>query len=206
MSLVLLVILLLILLVRVGSDKASSMEYKRVYAEEKAERDEWLSHVVDRALENDLRRALDDPSCADRVNLEIGEALSEMGDAVPWVSKDEKLDILLANRGKISSLVEMCGEWTACHYRTKPGKYGVEVYDKDGEIRKAELMKWLRDTLRENGLSLELWRCEGRYYWEGSYGFNNHVRDISQCDDDANKEHPFLPVDKWEAKRARPSV
>lgn len=158
----------------------------------------WELKHTDKELETQLLENMSDPSCFETIRSEVCSALAEMPawadrkdcifirrDLLPASKSkaDEKLcastvirernialDILLANRGKVS--VKSAG----FGYDSFSGTvHGGKCWDQVDE-----LVQWIQSTLRSKGAEMELF-CKRngsgvkKYVWVGSHTFNSSV-------------------------------
>jgi hypothetical protein len=157
-----------ILLCRVLGDKAGTAAYDRQRDARQKQEAEWEAKYTDRSLEYRLTTFIEDPRNSEAVRNEVIPALKEMianhGDQPLWtyiinggvVPFDLALDIMLANRGKISN---------------NTAHWGFEAHNKMAGYARCE---WIRDTLQKQGVYAtplyikEVGYRPAEYVWEGS--------------------------------------
>jgi hypothetical protein len=190
MHLIIALILIFIVGVKVFGEKCGEMQYNSQHNKENSEREAWITAHTDRQLEERLKRYIANPECYDDVVEEIvpvfkglehwaskGSYLLILHERyMPTTKKAEEhrkmvnknrkiaLDILLANRGKVSTDSAL---WGYRAYLERDG-YGAD------ELKKSqfELVQWIRNTLNNEGENVEL-MCSVRsgcstYYWVGT--------------------------------------
>ena len=218
MSLILALFLIIILLCRIGADKSKSAEYDR----RKSERDkivsDWKSNYVDLDLETRLKRCIADEHNYDAVIEEISGVLSSMEhwkylldcgfplngsqvfgkpnykQAIKAMQTNQgiALDIMLANRGKVSSMASAFGYDAYVHYG-----------DKRLMESRYEYAKTILNLMHANSKPVKLYYYleygSDAYYWDGTHP--NHRTDRSKgkvlLPFDENilfKENPIPPL------------
>lgn len=185
MSLIIGLILLVVLLCRVGSDKLKESEYKsRVDKEIKCLND-WKSRYVDEELERQLFDCIWDERNSAKILEEISPILSNIehlndlisGDfildkALAYMernyklalkrvdkSRDIALNIMLAKRGKIHHDVYSIG------YRA-PSNIGGNLEQRKGAF---EYIEAILNTIRGIHPEMEIYYNSGWYVWAGSF-------------------------------------
>jgi hypothetical protein len=163
-----------ILLCRVLGDKAGTAAYDRQRDARQKQEAEWEAKYTDRSLEYRLTTFIEDPRNSEAVRNEVIPALKEMianhGDQPLWtyiinggvVPFDLALDIMLANRGKISN---------------NTAHWGFEAHNKMAGYARFE---WIRDTLHKQGVNVTPIYLKARgcfkdeFGWEGSHYSHSH--------------------------------
>lgn len=152
------VILGLVLFFIKKDDSARKAENKKETDKEWNLRQDFRDEYTNRQFENQVLAFVENPEHREQVNQEIAEALSEMRyqkRGHQHLSVQDKLDILLANRGKVSSRGAELGYWIG--YRSDgKGKGKGYVRDLDDELEQYGFMVWLQRALQKQGKKAEL--------------------------------------------------
>jgi hypothetical protein len=152
------VILGLVLFFIKKDDSARKAENKKETEKEWNLRQDFRDEYTNRQFENQVLAFVENPEHREQVNQEIAEALSEMRyqkRGHQHLSVQDKLDILLANRGKVSSRGAELGYWIG--YRSDgKGKGKGYVRDLDDELEQYGFMVWLQRALQKQGKKAEL--------------------------------------------------
>jgi hypothetical protein len=211
MALIVVLVLIFIVGVKALSEKGAEMQYNESKNKRDFERNAWLAANTDKKLEEELRKYIAHPDNYEKVVAEISpvfkslEQWAKKGDYIlvlhesymptarkakehhEMVSRNRKvaLDILLANRGKVST---DSAWWGYRAYLERDG-YGADVLKKS----QFELVKWIRDTLNKKGAHVELVCPLDRlstYYWAGSQYFINEK--VVPFSEDLLREYLYL--------------
>lgn len=196
MDLLIALFLILVVGTKVGVEKASASNSKWQRQQEQEKVDRWNSYYVDKELEETLQSYINEPSNYEDIRREINPILSTMPSCRYLLSydfpiNDEQvyhrrdcriarneyemyqpmvLNLLLANRGKVSSWAAMFGYPSYLMHGT------VQLKEQSFEITKT-----ISKLLAYKGIKLELTygrkqgEFDGHYYWKGSFGSNAHV-------------------------------
>lgn len=158
MPLLIAVILGLVLFFIKKDDSARKAENKKETDKEWNLRQDFRDEYTNRQFENQVLAFVENPEHREQVNQEIAEALSEMRyqkRGHQHLSVQDKLDILLAIRGKVSSRGAELGYWIG--YRSDgKGKGKGYVRDLDDELEQYGFMVWLQRALQKQGKKAEL--------------------------------------------------
>ena len=158
MPLLIAVILGLVLFFIKKDDSARKAENKKETDKEWNLRQDFRDEYTNRQFENQVLAFVENPEHREQVNQEIAEALSEMRyqkRGHQHLSVQDKLDILLANRGKVSSRGAELGYWIG--YRSDgTGNGKGYVRDLDDELEQYGFMVWLQRALQKQGKKAEL--------------------------------------------------
>lgn len=187
MSLIIALFLIIILLCRVVNDKSKEAEYDRKKNAEDRLISDWESLYIDKALEENLTRCIEDENNYAAICEEVFSLLPDtehwrhlkagyfyLTDAQVYSQRNYKqarekcgrdkkmaLDIMLASRGKIS--------WTAAHYGYSAYISGSDYCWRERDFEYAETILKL---LRIRGVQIKLYyrggTHRGNYVWEGS--------------------------------------
>lgn len=158
MPLLIAVILGLVLFFIKKDDSARKAENKKETDKEWNLRQDFRDEYTNRQFENQVLAFVENPEHREQVNQEIAEALSEMRyqkRGHQHLSVQDKLDILLANRGKVSSRGAELGYWIGYRSDGKGNGKGY-VRDLDDELEQYGFMVWLQRALQKQGKMVEL--------------------------------------------------
>lgn len=191
MELVIAVVLMIILFFRLLPDKVGQSEYKHRKNEWERTTKDFAEHYTNKQLEDAIRQAFSDdtqlPAIRNEVNMAFQQMESWRGERVVLCTSDftylkgkftQKayrenteqmyrdrhlaMDILLANRGKVSSDSNRSGY----------NSYFNTEYQALKE-RQYELVEWIQNTLKKQGVSITpvcVDKTGSRYYaWLGSF-------------------------------------
>lgn len=195
MDLLIALFLILVVSVKVGAEKVETSNSKWQLRQEQEKFDRWNSYYVDKELEDVLIKYINEPANYKNIRREIDPLLSTMpscdyllsyefpiNDNQVYLRRDCRvarnecemyqsivLNLLLANRGKVSSLSAM---------------FGYPSYLVHGTLLKQqsfEVAETILKLLAYKGIKLELIYkkdpedFDGCYYWKGSFGGNTRT-------------------------------
>lgn len=191
MELVIAVVLMIILFFRLLPDKVGQSEYKHRKNEWERTTKDFAEHYTNKQLEDAIRQAFSDdtqlPAIRNEVNMAFQQMESWRGERVVLCTSDftypkgkftQKayrenteqmyrdrrlaMDILLANRGKVSS--DSNGSGYNSYLNTEYQALKEQQY---------ELVEWIQNTLKKQGVSITpvcVDKTGSRYYaWLGSF-------------------------------------
>ena len=191
MELVIAVVLMIILFFRLLPDKVGQSEYKHRKNEWERTTKDFAEHYTNKQLEDAIRQAFSDdtqlPAIRNEVNMAFQQMESWRGERVVLCTSDftypkgkftqkayqkntERMnrdrhlamDILLANRGKVSS--DSNGSGYNSYLNTEYQALKEQQY---------ELVEWIQNTLKKQGVSITpvcVDKTGSRYYaWLGSF-------------------------------------
>lgn len=203
MPLLIAVILGLVLFFIKKDDSARKAENKKETDKEWNLRQDFRDEYTNRQFENQVLAFVENPEHREQVNQEIAEALSEMRyqkRGHQHLSVQDKLDILLANRGKVSSRGAELGYWIGYRSDGKGNGKGY-VRDLDDELEQYGFMVWLQRALQKQGKMVELVVMKTGaeipfgYAWKGSpyerqYSRKGEIK--TRLDDYQPQSAPFI--------------
>lgn len=168
MELLIALFLIIVVGTRAGADKAKSANAKRKWEQSQKEYKAWEEAHCDRELEKTLELYINDPSNKPLIEEELAPIISALSsDGSLFTDKfmkghNRELDLLLANRGKVS-------HWAAV--------FGYDIgYGACGGTKEQcfEFADVLKKLLAYRGVELDLIRKSKPggtyYYWVGSSG------------------------------------
>lgn len=193
MSLIIALVLIAIILCKVGSEKSKIAEYDREKSRQDKIVSDWERLYVDRDLEQKLRLCIADERNYDAIREEVSKVLSTMehwhylldGDFVlnesqlcgtasyKWAreamdrNQTIALDIMLANRGKVSRMAVTFG-------------YKAYLIHGSLDLRESayEYAETILNLLRHRGATVGLYYYRGladeAFYWEGTHPYHRH--------------------------------
>lgn len=190
MPLIIAIVLILIIGFKVASDKAQTKQYEDKSANLRVTHDEWVARHVNHELESQLREFISNRDNSEAIKEEVSPVLEKLehwanyanlspyddsqGKSVQYTKAYREtirhgrkviLDILLANRGKVSS---------------DSAVWGYNAYLNSGndtlKMSQFELVEWIKNTLNQQGYDVDLvYSGSGDsqvpsdcYYWVGT--------------------------------------
>lgn len=191
MSLIIALLLIFIIGMRVLDDKVGVWQYEQRSSNWRAQHDKWVSEYVDEELESRIMAYISNRANANAIEAEVSPVLELLKHQRKYsqltlyddydkkhyrcsydtymsrLRKDREfvLNILLANRGKVTSWAAVFGYKAYIHFENERLK--TEQY---------EFVEWIRDTINTKGKSVELvYSGAGdsrspadSYYWVGT--------------------------------------
>lgn len=151
MALIIAIVLIVIVGIKVADDKARTRQYKNESAKRFKQHDEWVSLHVDSELESRLNSFISNKDNYNAVWEEVSATFKKLEHWKNFTKfsllKDKKivLDIMLANRGKVSFDAAVFG-------------YRAYLSSESDMLKKSqfELVEWIRDTLNQKGADVDL--------------------------------------------------
>ena len=176
MALLMAIILSAILLTIKRVDSSKKANAVRKTDEEWGKRENFRAAYTDLQLEKDARTFIENPQNAYNIDQEIKQAVSEMKYQKRnhnSLTYQDKLDIFLANRGKVSRRAAELGYWIGYKQGGK-GKGKGYSRDLDTEMEQYGFMMWLQNALYKHHRDAKLVVLKTNagipfgYAWNGS--------------------------------------